>query len=888
MLEGNAAEQLQAAVNRFESARTRNDYVDCLAIVDRALPELSAASRSTAMLLKGRCLYALGSLVDAEHVLKSLGDELLASGTSPPGLLCETRIALANLLLKLERRPEAIDLFLACAHDFHEQSDVLSEAEAYRAVAILSQEAGDLDLALSSLESAKNILENTAERALLQGVLYALGHTYYLKDDLSRAIDLEEQALAIAHGLQDRTAELRLVHNLAEFSFTVQDFRRALKYVSTTLKTARESQNWDEIIRYLAYLGACYGETGAWRKALAVYDEVEQTLADRGSQGSVMYGAVRLGRAQVLVDMKRHDQARPILAEADALFVAHGADRGLLSRIQHQVERETSGPLRIDCAHRALQIALRGTTRGLSHANPRPIISSSDDRFVTSELSEEDRARLGKLAEELRDGIFQTKHFTPESGERAVPGGLVMPLRWVYVDDVAAFEIKWSAFKQERRRAETRAFIQKTWDEIKDRFAFEEGVFRGDKVALLEYIRKLAGIAQAYAEIGDEDGVCQVALHASDFVEIETDDPMIAAVMWPLRTRVFLAAHRVCASAKEPIEIELRRALTREQEVFDLLDNPRRDIALDSIVIETWYEVARDVLGREGYDHLVKLVGDRHDTLQPLEKICYGVAVGQSGDPVRGTQLIDSVMAALGTDNTPVRIPWDLECGRATVRYWAECPDWNACQDRFGPFAHYIHGEVRSWGGGVFADAVGDPPVLLGAQSIQAFVDENLAVMDNKVRGRAYGAAMLHESKHRLFRSGQMLKTADGRWLRVKRDVPTASAETYLYLLEHRADASAAALDPGIDQLCELGTSYARQDPRRAARCIANMLRYFDDLATQETPASYPCAAILIGMSYGLYGSGQHAQVHSYISHLAVMDHDEAFQFGKREATLRL
>ena len=86
----------------------------------------------------------------------------------------------------------------------------------------------------------------------------------------------------------------------------------------------------------------------------------------------------------------------------------------------------------------------------------------------------------------------------------------------------------------------------------------------------------------------------------------------------------------------------------------------------------------------------------------------------------------------------------------------------------------------------------------------------------------------------------------------------------------------------------ELGRSWAKQSPRSADRQIENMLRYFDDLATQETPASYPCAAILIGMAQGLYGGEQIGQVRSYVRYLAVMDHEEALEFGRREASLTL
>jgi GNAT superfamily N-acetyltransferase len=395
-----------------------------------------------------------------------------------------------------------------------------------------------------------------------------------------------------------------------------------------------------------------------------------------------------------------------------------------------------------------------------------------------------------------------------------------------------------------------RATLQEKWDEVKDLITFVEGQFQGDKLALLDYMSQLARIAQVYADIRDVEGVRRVALHASDFIEMQMRDSMMAAAVWSIRARLFVAAHRVGAGrARELIEAELRRCLDRERELFEQLDVGRRNVALSTFVVDVWYEAARDVLGREGYAHLVEIVGDSYESLEPRDKMRYAVALGQSGDPAHGTQLMDAVVTRLVEENPGVKISLssDIECARATIRFRAECRDWSACRARFGPFAHYIYAEVRSWDEDVFADVPEEPPVSLRSQSIQAFVDENLVVMDSAVaRGVSSAAATLHEAEHCLFRLGQYLKAEDGRWLQVRRDVPTASAKTYLHLLEHQGDVQAAPLDPAIVELVDFGRHWAQNNPPRVSRQIENMLRYFDDLVTQETPASYPCAAILI------------------------------------------
>ena len=117
------------------------------------------------------------------------------------------------------------------------------------------------------------------------------------------------------------------------------------------------------------------------------------------------------------------------------------------------------------------------------------------------------------------------------------------------------------------------------------------------------------------------------------------------------------------------------------------------------------------------------------------------------------------------------------------MRFRAECPDGTTCNKHYGPFAPYIHADARSWDDSVFAELPGAEFAPLGKPSVYAFTDGNLVVM-NRQAGVAYAATVMHEAEHRLIRAGQQLRAADGRWLQVKRDVPTASALTYLQVLK--------------------------------------------------------------------------------------------------------
>lgn len=219
------------------------------------------------------------------------------------------------------------------------------------------------------------------------------------------------------------------------------------------------------------------------------------------------------------------------------------------------------------------------------------------------------------------------------------------------------------------------------------------------------------------------------------------------------------------------------------------------------------------------------------------------------------------------------------------MRFRAECPDRAGCEKRYGPFAPYLHRDVRSWDESIFAEAPGGEFVSLGEHSVYAFTDGNLVVMKREA-GDTYVVNVMHETAHRQFRAGQQLKADDGRWLQVKRDVPTASASTYLHML--KGDKEASLPDPGLERLFQIGIRHAQDDPPAAVANVRNALRYFDDLATQETASSYASGALLLGIAFGLYGTDQNGKVESYIEHLSVMDHDEAYEFGCREATLQL
>ncbi len=547
MAKENDTDKLGIAIEAFDSAQTREDYERALENVVAALPSLEGERLASGRLLRGKCLQILGFLEDAQAAFRKLLEDLEPLPAVPPPVAHAARLSLAETFQSSGRGREAIDEFLAVTPYFHGKGDRLSEGNIHRTVGLIWQQLGDLNNAIKSLQTSRDVLESVEPSTLLQQTLHALGHAHYLAGDTTSAIPIEEESLRLARAFKDEVAQDQLTHNLAELTFKVQDFRRAIKYISIRLVTARSKNDEESVLRYVSYLGACYTETGACRKALAAFDEVQKILSRSGREDSIVFAMAELGRAQVLVDLKRYNEACPILTWTREALIRLRSNTGLLDQVAGRLERETAGPLVVDCVHRPLLLALQGSTKGLSHSNPRPVVKLNDDRFLTSNLTEDDRIRFSRLAEELGDERFQT-HYRP-SGGLNLPGRLTLPLKLEYVDDVHEFEVKWNAFKQERENARYRADIQATWDEVKERTRFEGGEFRGDKVDFLTYLGHLATIAQAYAEVNYQKGVREVALHAADFVEIRTGDPMIAAAIWPVRLRLLVAAHAVSDSS---------------------------------------------------------------------------------------------------------------------------------------------------------------------------------------------------------------------------------------------------------------------------------------------------------------------------------------------------
>lgn len=693
-------------------------------------------------------------------------------------------------------------------------------------------------------------------------VLRNLGHTYYLAGNNEEALIRQEQALAIAVLTADEQEIYELTNNVAQFASNLNDHRRAARHYRSLMKLARDDAERRDI---LIHLGVECFSSGQPREATRAFGE-----ARRLHLSSDTADFVAAGEAAALVDLKKFDEATALLSS----FRDHGDASFTESRrdLERRIARETAGPLALDCLHRVVSFALTDRQEEVRHQNTLSSISAAYPGPIPTSLSADERNECEALEAELNQQ-WMTTQWMPSSD--TTPQSFMTAITMRYVDDIERFEIAWATFKAERERAKRLQELLVRWEETRNAFARKPAISGDDIPRLLEYLFSLAELVSVYAEMGERARVREIALHVADFLEAQAPSADLAALLWSVRANILTAIHPLADSTtRDFVEIELRRSLDRLRETTLTSDAAIRS-TFRSHLIATCF-AAGEVLGAtDGYNHLLDVV-EPSAQLDEEAAMRYAIAHCQCGELEKGVRLIDDWFAGVTARHPNVRIftppTWDV--ARAVSRFRLRCSTAEACRNWLGPFAEYIASEVAAW---TSRKSVLQEPSLSTPIRVLAFSEMHLNVIDKSLGGADVTAAILHESLHHLRRSGQQLQTSEGRWLMVKRDVPVAAAETFLQVRSV----------PQIQELMESGQHWAQRDRERCHAYVKNMLRYYDDLAWEEPPSSYACAAILIGIA-DVFLSRDKDAVTSYIHHLKVVDHDEALEYGRRHSDLRL
>jgi tetratricopeptide (TPR) repeat protein len=168
----------------------------------------------------------------------------------------------------------------------------------------------------------------------------ALGSSYYLLGRFTRAIDLYEQALAIAREVGDRDGEAVVLGGLGNNYYDLGQTPKAIELLEQAVAIARETGNRQLETSALGNLAVCYSDLGQIRRAIEL---TEQALASDRETGNRYSEAVDLGNlgggyadlGQIPRAIELYEQALAIarqlgyrLVEAVSLAVlgeAHGA-----------------------------------------------------------------------------------------------------------------------------------------------------------------------------------------------------------------------------------------------------------------------------------------------------------------------------------------------------------------------------------------------------------------------------------------------------------------------------------------------------------------------------------------------------------------------------------
>jgi tetratricopeptide (TPR) repeat protein len=193
---------------------------------------------------------------------------------------------------------------------------------------------GQFTRAINLFEQALAIARETGDRANETAGLTSLGLCYYYLGEIPRAIDLFEQVLAIARETGDRASETAGLGNLANCYADLGQTARAIELYEQALAIDRETGWRANEATNLGNLGSRYADLGETARAIDLY---EQALAIARQIGYRLVEAAYLARlGQVHGDLGSWDQgarySRQAIDIADAIGgaqVQSGARRSL-------------------------------------------------------------------------------------------------------------------------------------------------------------------------------------------------------------------------------------------------------------------------------------------------------------------------------------------------------------------------------------------------------------------------------------------------------------------------------------------------------------------------------------------------------------------------------
>ncbi len=141
------------------------------------------------------------------------------------------------------------------------------------------------------VEMRKRLLGRVESRSLQMANLGGLGHAYHALGRVEDAIELYQEALAIAREICDRWGEGFLLGNIGRAYRDLGQVERAIPLLEKALAIAREVDDLRGASDRLGNLGVAYHVLGQIERASALYEEalaIARDIGDRAAQGRLL------------------------------------------------------------------------------------------------------------------------------------------------------------------------------------------------------------------------------------------------------------------------------------------------------------------------------------------------------------------------------------------------------------------------------------------------------------------------------------------------------------------------------------------------------------------------------------------------------------------------
>jgi serine/threonine protein kinase/tetratricopeptide (TPR) repeat protein len=360
--EADAAQRHRAQLLRTRIHERRDAYADSLAAAEALLLEKPPLLvRLEATIWKGRALWRLGRLPEAEQTLAAARQELRRQVDcgSGPDVRATLALCLTNLgivYLSVNRYEEALAAQIEAIELRRQLGDPYGLAGNLNSVGCIRLYKGDLDGAQQAFREALGIWRRIGGLTGEAAVLINLGSVCNVRGRFSQAREAYDRAIALSADLGDRYAFRSAVFNRGTTLHHLGDLNGAQQACAEAERLATESGEQSLLAKCWMELGSIASERGDVDLAIENYQRSAEEFTKLGYRTGVSGALARLGNVYLrLGDYERsaglfeqaleglvgpqfrHDRAE-VLRDRGLLLRARGRYREALADLEEALD----------------------------------------------------------------------------------------------------------------------------------------------------------------------------------------------------------------------------------------------------------------------------------------------------------------------------------------------------------------------------------------------------------------------------------------------------------------------------------------------------------------------------------------------------------------------